>query len=125
MSQTILEYELNAAERYRRFVSVVMVSSDSQYADHVKELLENNIRKSDVMSDYENSIMLMLGETDKKDALAAVKRYSGLFMDRLDLRFSVVTYPDDGVKADGLIGTAYMRLARAKSGSFGEVVSTD
>jgi hypothetical protein len=125
MAYPILEYELNAAERYRRFVSLVMVSSMDEDIAHIKDLLGDNIRKSDVLSDYDSSVMLMLSETDKKDAVSAVKRYNSLFMNRLDLRFSVVTYPDDGVRADGLVETAYMRLAKAKSASFGSVVSQD
>ena len=120
----LLQYELHAAERYRRFVSVVMVSSGTNPAG-LPNLLGDHIRKSDVMADFDSSLAVLMGETDKNDALTAVKRYGGVFDSQLDLRFSVVTYPSDGSNPYGLVQTAYRRLGKAKSSQRGAVVSAD
>jgi len=124
MLYTLLEYELHAAERYRRFVSLVMVSTDGDVPGLMNELGQH-VRKSDVVASFDHSLAVLMGETDKSDALSAVRRYCDLFMNQPDLRFSVVTYPDDGVKPDGLVQTAYRRLSKAKNNSDGIVVWND
>ena len=121
---SLLEYELRSAERYRRFVSLVMVSAN-QDLPRVKELLSDYIRKSDVISDFDHSLVVMMGETDKNDALNAVNRYNRLFMNQLDLRFSVATFPDDGIRPDALVKRAYTRLKSARSAEKGAIVAND
>lgn len=124
MFYELLQYELHAAERYRRFVSVVMVSSLDNPSG-LASLLGNHVRKSDVIADFDHSLAVMMGETDKNDALSAIRRYNSLFDDQIDLRFAVVTYPADGANPYGLVQTAYRRLNKAKSASSGAVVSND
>lgn len=77
------------------------------------------------MSDFDHSLVVMMGETDKNDALCAVKRYTNFFMNQLDLRFSVATYPEDGIKPDVLIDTAYKRLNKARGATCGTIIAAD
>jgi hypothetical protein len=124
MFYELLQYELHAAERYRRFVSVVMITADDNPTG-LPNLLGDHVRRSDVMSDFDSSLAILMGETDKGDALTAVKRYGNLFDDQIDLRFSVVTYPGDGANPYSLVQTAYRRLNKAKTSQKGSVVAVD
>ncbi len=124
MLYTLLEYELHAAERYRRFVSLVMVSTEGDIPGLMNEL-GRHVRKSDVVANFDHSLAVLMGETDKSDALSAVRRYCDLLMNQSDLRFSVATYPDDGVKPDGLVQAAYRRLSKARNNGGDSVVWTD
>ncbi len=124
MFYELLQYELNAAERYRRFVSVVMVTSKNGLPG-LTNVLGEHIRKSDVMSDFDSSLAVLMGETDKNDALIAVRRYCGVFDNQFDLNFSVVTFPADGANPYGLIQTAYRRLNKAKTTGTGSVIAVD
>jgi len=117
-----LEYEMRAAERYGRFVSLVMVSAGDDL-ENVKQVLQDCVRSSDVLADYDHSLVVMMGETDKNDALSAVHRYGNFFMNQIDLRFSVATYPEDAIRPDSLVQTAYKRLVKARQGTSGTIVS--
>ena len=124
MFYEMLQYELHAAERYRRFVSLVMVTSGGNGAG-LTNLLGEHVRKSDVMADFDSSVAVLMGETDKNDALSAIRRYTSLFDNQVDLRFSVVTYPGDGSNPYGLVQAAYRRLGKAKGSEKGAVVMAD
>jgi len=120
----LLEYELLAAERYRRFVSLVMVTSQNDL-EGLRALLGEHVRESDVMSNFDHSVAVLMGETDGTGALSAIDRFRKSFDSQIDMRFSVVTYPSDGGKAEGLIDAAYRRLGRARQAVSGAVVCTD
>lgn len=124
MFYELLQYELHAAERYRRFVSLVMVTSGKNGAG-LTNLLGEHVRKSDVMADFDSSVAVLMGETDKGDALSAIRRYTNLFDNQVDLRFSIVTYPADGANPYGLVQTAYRRLSKAKDSDKGAIVAVD
>ncbi len=120
----LLQYELHGAERHRRFLSLVMVVSDKGLQG-LKNFLGAHIRTSDVWADDENSLAVLMGETDPGDALEAIERYKGFFDSQIDLRFSVVTYPADGGKPANLLDKAKSRLQRAVEGGEGAVVCND
>lgn len=117
----MLQYELYAAERYRRFVSLVIVASDDGLKG-LRDFLGTHGRSSDVLAEFENSVAVLMGETDRSGALTAVDRYKDLFDTHVDLRFALVTFPADGGKADGLIQGARRRLKKAKGAAPGSVV---
>lgn len=119
----LLQYELYGAQRHRRFVSMVMVTTDEGISG-LRSFLGSHIRDSDVIADFDSSIAVLMGETDINSAMVAVNRYKSFFESQLDLRFSVVTYPSDGGKAENLIKMAYHRLSKAKQGESGAVVTT-
>ena len=124
MFYELLQYELHAAERYRRFVSLVMITTGNNAAG-LTNLLGDHVRRSDVIADFDSSVAVLMGETDKSDALTAVRRYGNIFDSQIDLRFSVVTYPADGSNPYGLVQTAYRRLSKARDANKGAVVAAD
>lgn len=121
--QRFLGYELRSAERYRRFVSVVMVTTPDEQGD-VPKLLTETLRNSDVMADFNGASVILMTETNSAGALSAIERYKTRTAREEDLRFAVVTYPSDGGGPDGLLSTAYRRLQNAVSGPPGSVVMT-
>jgi len=119
--QKVLQYELNAAERYRRFVSVVMVAS-SDGIGRLKKILQGTVRSSDLLAVDEETAIVLMSETDSSGALSAIERYKDRARQH-DVRFSLVTYPNDGGGAEGLFATAQRRLDGALAGEFGAVVA--
>lgn len=117
-----LGYELNTAERYRRFCSLVMVhTSDGNGA--VKRILNETLRNSDVMADHETgTTIILMSETNSAGALTAIERYKVKNDGAHDLRFSLVTYPSDGGGPEGLLDTGHRRLESAITGEEGSVV---
>jgi len=111
----VLQYELHSAERYRRFVSLVMISTDSESYGRVRKVLCAHVRNSDLIAGTDGSIVVLMGETDKAGALCALDRYLRLFHNNVELYCSIVTYPSDGGMPDRLIPLAYRRLKAAKS----------
>ena len=122
--QKFLGYELKSAERYRRFVSLVMVSGHNGGDASVKDALIEPLRTSDVMADINGASVIMMTETNSSGALSAIERYKAKTTQDEDLRFAVVTYPSDGGGPDGLLATAHRRLENAVSGPPGSVVMT-
>lgn len=119
----MLQYELHAAERYRRFVSVMMVAPGNGFIG-LGDSLAGHCRTSDVMAETDMGVAVLMGETDTSGALTAARRYLNFFDNQADLRFSVVTYPSDGGKAEGLLERATRRLGEAMEGEMGAVVCT-
>lgn len=119
----LLQYELYGAQRHRRFVSMVMITTEEGISG-LRNFLSSHIRDSDVIADFDSSIAVLMGETDINSAMVAVNRYKSFFDSQLDLRFSVVTYPSDGGKAENLIKMAYRRLSQARQGDSGTVVTS-
>ncbi|MBX3180656.1 MAG: hypothetical protein KF886_25195 [Candidatus Hydrogenedentes bacterium] len=119
----LLQYELYGAQRHRRFVSMVMITTEEGISG-LRNFLSSHIRDSDVIADFDSSIAVLMGETDINSAMVAVNRYKSFFDSQLDLRFSVVTYPSDGGKAENLIKMAYRRLSQARQGDTGAVITS-
>jgi len=110
----ILRYELHAAERHRRYVSIVLLHSPTDH-EGLKHLIGRQVRDSDAVTFYDHSIAILMGETDKSNALRAVERYQDLFGERFDTRYSVTTYPADDTSPESLLAAAHTRLDKAKS----------
>ena len=119
-----LRYELKAAERYRRFVSLVMVTSPNQNGK-APRVLSDTLRNSDIMADFDGDAIILMSETNSAGALSAIERYKSKNADAADLRFSLVTYPSDGGGAEGLIAAGCRRLQKAvNSEEDGSVIMT-
>ena len=117
----LLQYELGAAERYRRYFSLVLVHSPTDHRG-LQGTLGAHVRKSDAMARFDHSVAMLMGETEQSDAIRAVERYEGVLGDQFDARFAVVTYPVDGTAPDRLMAIAERRLQKAKSGHSGHIV---
>lgn len=122
--ERLLDYELRAAARYRRFAALVMVTSDHKEHD-VTEMLNEQVRGSDEFLQLgDDAVAILMGETDSSDALVAVKRYKSRCQGGEDLRFAVVSYPADGRGTSELLSAASRRLRAARAGGRGAIVST-
>lgn len=115
------DYEVRCSERYRRFFSLVFMASSHEVGEFMSQL-GGSLRNSDEFADFNGHSAILMGETDKKDAMQAVKRLGRECNGSTDIRFSVTSYPKDGTTSDELFRTALERLERAKSGDVGAVV---
>ena len=119
----LLDYELCGAKRYRRFTTLLMVSSAEAEADF-ELLLRNMMRGSDEFIRQEGSdLAILMPETDSNGALIAINRANRYHGEQLDLRFSVASYPTDGSNSGELLDAAQHRLDIAKRGSPGTIVN--
>jgi hypothetical protein len=108
----LLRHELNAAERYRRFVSLAMISC-SQGMPYLRNILNTYARKSDAITSFNGSTVVLMDETNEQGALVAIKRYRNLLGRECGMRFSIVTYPHDETTADRMLEVAHARLDSA------------
>ena len=118
----ILHYELESAERYRRFVSVVMVA-DTRGNGNVDRILSEKVRYCDVLAAADTMAVIMMSETGSAGAQSAIERYKKDATDGADLCFSLVTFPHDGRGVDGLIDVGSRRLQKAVESTPGTVVA--
>jgi len=119
-----MQYELYSSERYRRYVSVILVRSLDDHQG-LNSAFAQLIRKSDVITFYDNAIAVLMSETDQNDALSAVDRFHSLLVNQFDVRFAVATYPSDEASVEGLLSTAEKRLQKAQNNHNGHVIYQD
>jgi hypothetical protein len=117
----LIDYELRAAERYRRFVALLLVTSTNG-CFLLKDILMKTKRESDRLFELDNECAILMSETDQAGAMVAVNRYKALFSEEVDLRFSIVSFPVDGVNCADLLGTVYRRLNAARMLECGAIV---
>jgi hypothetical protein len=118
-----LLHEQKLAARYRYYVSVVMVAP-AQSGISIRGLIDDTLRECDEMYVVSEGVAILMPHTTLEDATQAVERFKSYCADRIDLRFSIATYPTDDVALD-LLSRAKNRLAEAKVGEFGKVVFQD
>lgn len=118
----LIDYELRAAERYRRFVTLLLATSNGG-SFFLKDILSKTKRESDKLFELDGEVALLMSETDSSGTLVAVARYKSLFSEDVDLRFGLASFPVDGINCTDLLATAYRRLNAAKILECGAVVS--
>ena len=125
----LLEYEVAASARNRRFMSVVMVhpgpvENRRLETDHLEPAICGALRSSDRLFALGNNtpIAIVMGDTPLQGAITACKRYVKEFAGRADLRCSISSYPRDGVSIESLLETAERRLAMAEKSTNGTVL---
>ena len=96
--QEVLEYELACAERYRRFVSLVMVKEGEKGA-RLEHILADKVRDSDLLGEKDSNYLILMSETDRNGARSAISRYIDRDGEVHDFRFALVTYPNDSGSA--------------------------
>ncbi len=122
--QEVLEYELACAERYRRFVSLVMVKEGEKGAQ-LEHVLADKVRDSDLLAEKNSNYLILMSETDRNGARRAISRYVDRDGDVHDFRFALVTYPNDSGSAEALMEAAERRLVKAFEEGPGAIVSGD
>ena len=127
--EKLLDYEMRAAARYRRFVSLVLMFSvntdkvSTSEVRNMKDLLANELRSSDEFIALNGTNAIAMSETETGGALTAIRRYQTACGD-LDLRFAVASFPGDARTSENLLATATWRLDIAKKASHNSVVDT-
>jgi hypothetical protein len=119
----LIDHELRSAERYRRFVALMMVTSPDR-SPCLRNILMRTKRDSDKFFEFGNDCAILMSETDMMGALAAANRYKSICDGEFDLRFAIASFPFDGVNCMDLLGASYRRLNEAKSQTCGAVVSS-
>jgi len=119
--QDVLDYELSCAERYRRFISLVMVRGESSAS--VRRLLAERIRSSDLLAEKNSHLVILMSETDGIGASIAIDRYKDFCTDH-PLWFSLVTFPQDSGTAAELVQAGERRLDSASKSDPGAVITT-
>jgi hypothetical protein len=121
--ELLLGYELTASSRHRRFVSLVMLTSDNTRRSDLERLLEGAVRDSDTAFCLNDGAVVLMGETDSTGAMRAIERYKNTINDRMDVRFAISSFPVDGKAPADLMHTAERRLKRAQALNSGAVVT--
>lgn len=120
----MLDHELLLAERYRRFVSVTMIKSDSPRKQ--RELIAGTIRNSDVYFEFNDSLgAVLMSETDTSGAITAAHRYCENCEGVAQMRFAVASYPQDHLPASEFVSTVYQRMKAASDMGPGAIVSSN
>lgn len=117
----VLEYELQAALRYRRYVTLVIVKVDDRHGA-LLNCLRPALRQSDGCFISHNMAAILMSETDSAGALKAVERFHHALQDHFLVHYAVASYPNDGFTADDLLETLRLRLLEAELGPSGTVI---
>lgn len=120
----VLQYELYASERYRRYVSLVLLHSSADHQE-LNSAVYQLIRKSDIIASYDHVIAVLMSETDQNGALCAVDRFHAVLRHQFHVCFAVATYPSDGASVEGLLAAAEKRLQKAQQNHNGHVIYQD
>lgn len=121
---SILQHELNCSQRYRRYMSLLLVHS-SVDQEGLERTVDRYGRDSDVMVNIDDFYAVVMSETDHRDALHAIDRYGSFLGDHLIPCYSLATFPADDHLADGLLYVAKKRLQRAKCGTSSGRIMTE
>lgn len=113
----MLDYEVEASKRYRRFVSLVMVNVKStdvgpQNRTWIGTLYKDTFRSADVLFPLNGNgtMAVLMGETEVQGALRAVERFRVRYQGALAVHSSIASYPVDGLTSDELFRVAERRL---------------
>lgn len=113
--ERMLDYEMRAAARYRRFTSLVMLWAQAPRCN-IHRLLLDEIRSSDAYFDNGASGgAILMGETDSCGALSAINRFRASTAGAVDLRFAIASYPSDARDAREMLAVAQRRLYSAQT----------
>ena len=105
---TRLQEEILRSERYRHFLSLILIHVELRHADSTQqishalrqigtELMSGLTRRTDIVALFRKlQIIIMLPETDTRGARLLVKRYETMFPNNgRRLSYSILTYPKD------------------------------
>lgn len=123
----LLDYELASAKRYRRFVSLVVMSLPTNERD-ITKLFSQTLRESDRMFALDPvgaSAAVLMSETDGTSARTALERFKSVSGEEVDIRAAIVTFPFDAGSSTEILNSANRRVTKALENGYGSVVSTD
>lgn len=117
----LLKYEQRLAERYRYFLSLIMMSPISEKAKALK-ILKSTMRSCDEIFAVNGDYVVLLPHTSKQEARTAIDRYKSMYNGEIDIRYSITTFPGDISTLSDPTVIGNQRLKIAKKGKPGEVV---
>ena len=119
----MLDYDLAGAKRYNRPTTLVRVTPVGSHPEYIIWLQEA-ARKTDRFFAYQgDNVIVMMRETNSPGALAMTRRTHESCTEEVDLRFALVTFPDDGKSAGELLETLDRRYQKALQSSYGTIVN--
>ena len=125
----MLDYEVQASKRYRRFVSLVMMNVKStdvgpKNPKWLGTLHEEMFRSTDLVFpiDPNGTTAVVMGETECQGALRAVERFQERYNGALVVHSSIASYPADGLTSKDLFTVAERRLDAAEQSRLGAAV---
>lgn len=118
--EEMLSHQIRLAERYRFFVSVVMVTANKK-ALSVKDIVSENVRQCDAVFSLPSGSAILMAHTSAQEARLAINRLRMLCGNEIDFRFSIASYPGDVPAAD-LLSRAERRLETATTEAGGTVI---
>jgi hypothetical protein len=113
-------HQVRAAKRYRRFVSLVVLNFEEDFAG-AGRALRSTMRECDELYEGKHTVYVLMYETETGGALHAVDRYREHLADR-NVRCAVASFPGDENSAMGLFSSAVRRIERARELEPGVVV---
>jgi len=125
----MLDYEVEASKRYRRFVSLVMMhvkpTETAVPTDRwVGAMREDAFRSTDRLFplDDAGTVAVLMGDTASQGALRAVERFQERYGGALTVHSSIASYPSDGLTPQDLYSVAQQRLELANESRPGTTV---
>jgi len=112
--ESLLQYELNCAKRYRRFLSIIMTGAVGIHTEMKEVWKTDEIRESDQFFDLEEGTAILMPETDGAGAITAINRCLEVLGPDYDLRFGVASFPFDAQSTEDLLRIAERRLQTAQ-----------
>lgn len=106
----MLAHEIALAERYRRFVTLLMLQPN-QPERRLAAHLQGKMRQSDVVFDFDGSrVAVLMSETAPEGARVAIDRYLREFPGGSEVTYGFSSYPEDGNCLPTLLAAATRRL---------------
>ena len=125
----MLDYEVEASKRYRRFVSLVMMhvkptAAGLQVDNWLRNIPEDAFRTTDRVfgMNRAGTVAVLMGETSSQGALSAVERFQELYQGALAVHSSIAAYPGDGLSSQDLLNVAQCRLNLAEQSGEGTAI---
>jgi hypothetical protein len=110
----MLAHEIALAERYRRFVTLLMLQPN-QPERWLAAHLQGKMRQSDVIFDFDGSrVAVLMSETAPDGARTAIDRYLREFPGGSEVTYGFSSYPEDGNCLPTLLAAATRRLGSTK-----------
>ena len=119
----VVNYAVRVSERYQREFSLVMLSGGDDNSD-VPQMFTPHLRRSDELLEFRDCAAVLMGETNSAGAKKAVERFQRECSGKVDVRYAIATFPDDGEAAGKLFMSVRRRLDVAQHQGPGAVVAS-
>ena len=110
----LIRYELLNSRRYGRRTTLVGLFAPRLKVD-LEPLVRSLFRRSDFLyTESRRRMAILMRDTGSTGANAAIERVREHFLEQLELRASIVSFPDDREDAEGLLRVLMRRLSTSR-----------